>query len=202
MIGLDADGAAICGPCVGSPLDFACHHCGRTGDNHGASSCRRCVLDARLTALLGGADGAIAEQRHPLQRHLASSSTPASLIAWIEQSATARTLREFVLQDTPVTHAHVDALPSTISAHYLRDLLVRAEVLPARDDEYVHWIAPWLQTMLAGVPVHHVPVLTQFARWHLLPKARRPPGLFHERCFRPDTPGRRSGEMGTVSDSQ
>jgi hypothetical protein len=30
--------------------------------------------------------------------------------------------------------------------------------------------------------------------------SRRDAGLFHDRCFRPDTPGRRSGGMGTVSD--
>jgi len=50
LIGLSPDGMPVCGPCAGSPRDFACRTCGRTGDNHSANACIRCALSARIAA--------------------------------------------------------------------------------------------------------------------------------------------------------
>jgi hypothetical protein len=173
LIGRDANGALRCGPCVGSPLDFACRCCGRTGDNHGATSCRRCALAARTTVLLTSPDGTVAEQWQLLQEHLATTTTPATVLNWIATAPAARILRELVLRGTPVTHTMLDALSPSSSVHYLRDLLVRSSTLPNRDGEYLHRIEPWLRELLADAPPHHTLLLAPFARWYLLPKARR-----------------------------
>ncbi|WP_410677327.1 hypothetical protein [Amycolatopsis sp. cmx-4-68] len=126
-----------------------------------------------MTRLLTGPDGTIAAHWHPLQEHLKASTKPAAVLKWLRGAPAARLLRELVSRGQPVTHTLLDSVPPTSAVHYLRDLLVNAGVLSARDGEYLHRIAPWLQALLADAPPHHAPTLASFTRWYLRPKARR-----------------------------
>ena len=95
------------------------------------------------------------------------------MLRWVALAPTARLLRQLVEDGVPVTHQRLDALPPSPSVLRLRDLLVRCTVLPAREGEYLHRVDPWLRTLLADLPPHHAGVLAPFARWYLLPRARR-----------------------------
>jgi hypothetical protein len=53
----------------------------------------------------------------------------------------------------------------------VRDLLVQAGVLPARD-EYLERIESWLREILAVRPAHHAAVVRPYATWHVLRRAR------------------------------
>ncbi|WP_143267199.1 hypothetical protein [Amycolatopsis thailandensis] len=173
LIGSGADGARICGPCAGSPLTFACRTCGATGDNYSARSCRRCALTDRVTKLLMGPDGTISARWAALHAKLAASDTPSATIHWIQATKGSRLLRQLVIDDIPVTHEHLDTLAPSRTVNSVRDLLVRCAVLPERDAEYIDRIDPWLRNLMADAPPHHLHVLGPFARWYLLPKARR-----------------------------
>lgn len=173
LVGLGADGSAICGPCAGCSLDFACRSCGRTGDNYSVTSCTRCALHARLTKLFTGPDGIVTEQWLAIKATLSTADDPISVITWIKQAPAARMLGQLVHDNALVTHALLDTLPPSQAVHHLRDMLIRCGTLAARDDEYLHRIDPWLRTHLTDAPPHHVSVLAPFVRWYLLPKARR-----------------------------
>ncbi|MFD6073114.1 hypothetical protein, partial [Amycolatopsis lurida] len=173
LIGFDTNGARICGPCAGSPLTFACHTCGGTGDNHTARSCRQCALKEQVTRLLTGPDGTIAARWHVLEAKFAASDSPSAMIGWLTRTKASRLLRKLVVDDIPVTHGYLDTLPPSRTVNNLRDLLVQCAVLPERDAEYLARIDPWLRNLLAEEPPHHSRVLGPFARWYLLPKARR-----------------------------
>lgn len=54
----------------------------------------------------------------------------------------------------------------------MRDILVQAGVLPARD-EHLERIEPWLGEILAGRPAQHAALVRPYATWHVLRRARR-----------------------------
>lgn len=55
---------------------------------------------------------------------------------------------------------------------FLRQLLVQAGVLPARNDD-LERIPPWLDTLLIDQPDHHARLIRPFAHWFVLRRARR-----------------------------
>jgi hypothetical protein len=79
LIGRSENDEALCGPCAGSPLTYACQRCGRTGDNDTTSLCGTCALSERLTAVLAGHAGMIPDQLLPLHNSLVSSRTPSTV---------------------------------------------------------------------------------------------------------------------------
>lgn len=171
LIGHD-DRGPVCGPCAGSTLDPRCRTCGRPGRHHTGEKCARCVLTDRVDDLLAGPDGNPNIQLDPVRDLLLGVEHPDGQIAWLTRSNTARLLHKLAAENEPVTHDRLDALPQGRAEMFLRQLLVQAGVLPARNDD-LERIPPWLDTLLADQPDHHARLIRPFAHWFVLRRARR-----------------------------
>ena len=166
------DGNRICGPCAGVDLVYACQQCASTGDLVEAGRCARCVLTERLTDLLTGPRGTVSPRLEPVRIALITSDRPRSLLEWLRRSATAHLMADLARTDAPITHDALDALPPGPAVHNLRELLIVAGSLPARDEE-LDRIPAWLTQLLADAPQHHRNFVSPFVHWHLLRRARR-----------------------------
>ncbi|NMH95877.1 hypothetical protein [Pseudonocardia acidicola] len=171
LIGHD-DRGSICGPCAGSDLDPRCRTCYRPGRHHTGDKCARCVLTDRVDELLTSPDGTLNTQLAPVRELLLAAEHPNGQIAWLARSGSARLLRELASREEAVTHDYLDTLPQTRAEMFLRQLLVEAGVLPARNDD-LERIPPWLDTLLVDQPDHHVRLIQPFAHWFVLRRARR-----------------------------
>jgi hypothetical protein len=171
LIGRDDTGARICGPCSGVELTYTCRACGHDGEIHCDQRCFRCVLTERATDLLTGTGG-VADQLRPLLDAIRQVDNPATVVAWLARSPSAKLLRQLALAGEPITHDLLDQQPQTQPVHYLRELLVAAGVLPLRD-EHLERLGPWLDGILADRPAHQVRLVRPFAHWFVLRRARR-----------------------------
>jgi hypothetical protein len=173
LIGTDEQGKPICGPCAGAPgLDYTCRECGRGGEIHSGHRCFRCVLAERTRALLAGPGGEVSAQLHPLLTAFTTAGNPATVLGWLSKSRSARLLGRLAKAGEPITHGRLDELPQTHSLHYMRELLVSARVLPARN-EHLERLGPWLDQLLHDKPIHHARLVRPFAHWFVLRRARR-----------------------------
>lgn len=171
LIGHD-DRGAICGPCAGSLVDPRCHTCGQPGRHHTGEKCARCVLAARLDDLLAGPDGDLHPQLKSARQLLLATDRPAGLLDWLSRSTTAHFLHELARGGNLITHDQLDALPQGRHELFLRQLLVQAGVLRARDDD-LERIPRWLDTLLADQPEHRSRLIRPFTHWFVLRRARR-----------------------------
>ena len=171
LIGLDDSGRRICGPCAGTTLDYRCRHCGQPGVEVDGR-CSRCVTADLLTDALRGPESGIPGPLRPLVAALQAAPDPRSVAVWLKGSAAADLLRALALTGQPVTHAVLDALAPGRHVNYVREILVRTEILPPRNDELGR-LQPWLQRQLADQPDHHARVVRNYAEWFLLHRIRR-----------------------------
>jgi hypothetical protein len=177
LIGANDAGVSICGPCANGQAAYPCHHGGHADGPHTATRCHACALVDHLTCTLAGPDGHVSEQLKPLWENLFATSKPTAMITWLAQGPAPRQLRNIARCASPITHELLDTQPQGQALNYVRDLLSTNGVLPARDDEHMSRAESWLGTTLAAAPEHHRTVLNRFARWYLLPHARRPARL-------------------------
>jgi len=171
LIGRDASGAGICGPCAGHDVDFTCRQCGRSGHPYGHGRCAYCVLAGKVTELLAGPDGAVAPGLQPLADAFARVHMPFTAIKWIRQSPAATILAHLVTQQRPVTHDLLDELPPERSLYFLRQALVQTGVLPRRNED-LERVPAWLEYHLADKPAGHARLVRPFLHWSLLRRAR------------------------------
>jgi ribosomal protein L40E len=171
LIGRDAVGAGLCGPCAGADVDFTCRQCGRSGNPYGHGRCAYCVLADKVTGLLAGPDGTIAPELQPLAEAFTRVSLPFNAIHWIRRSTAAGILARLVARQQPITHDLLDEIPPGHSLHYLRHVLVETGILPQRDED-LERVPAWLEHHLAGQPAGHARLIRPFLRWFLLRRAR------------------------------
>jgi hypothetical protein len=171
LIGRDANGAGLCGPCAGADIDFACRQCGRSGYPYGHGRCAYCVLADKVTELLTGPDGTVARELQPLAEAFTQVHLPFNAIRWIQQSPAARILAQLVTQQRRITHDLLDEIPPGHSLHYLRQALVETGILPQRDED-LERVPAWLEHHLAGQPAEHARLIRPFLYWFLLRRAR------------------------------
>jgi hypothetical protein len=91
---------------------------------------------------------------------------------WLIKPRTQEALRLLATAEAPLTHATVDACPPGHARHYLRALLVEAQVLERRD-EPMERLETWIEEFAAGLPPRHAALLEPYARWAILRGARR-----------------------------
>ncbi len=141
-----------CGDCSGITWEVRCAACGVEDRLYAGGRCARCVLKARLDALLAGRAGQAATQMAAVRELLGAADRPRSILRWLQTSPGAAALAELADGRLELSHAALDALrPARWLAH-LRALLVVAGALPARD-ELTAGFAAWLDGLLATVPV-------------------------------------------------
>jgi hypothetical protein len=172
LIGRDPAGASTCGPCAGVDLTYTCRNCGQAGEIHCDQRCFRCVLTERVTDLLTGPDDQVDEQLQPLLAALRQVDNPATVVAWLTRSRSAKLLRQLAIAGEPITHDLLDRQPQTQPLHYIRDVLVTGGVLPARN-EHLARLDAWLEGILSSRPTHHARLVKPFAHWYVLGRARR-----------------------------
>ena len=177
--GLDSQGRPTCRRCSGIQLKVDCLKCGAEDALIRADTCVRCVLRDDLRALLAGADGRVNPVFDPFVELVAGMPKPASGVAWLRvnkinhKGLVHDLLRRLGTGQLALTHEEFDALPSNRSVHHLRGLLVRAGLLPARDELLARYSA-WLARKLAAIPDDNQRrIIDQFARWDHLRRLRR-----------------------------
>jgi hypothetical protein len=158
-----------CGTCSGVAWELRCRACGVEDRLYADGRCARCVLQARLDALLVGHAPQAAAQMAAVRELLGAARRPRSVIRWLQTSPGAAVLAELADGRLELSHAALDALPPARWVPHLRALLVVAGALPARD-ELTAGFAAWLDGLLATIPVAADRwALSLFARTRLLP---------------------------------
>jgi hypothetical protein len=77
----------LCSHCAGAPPDHVCGRCGAEDDLYERGLCGRCVLNDRLTALLGNPEQRIRRGLAALfDSFAATSSSPKDMIRWLANS--------------------------------------------------------------------------------------------------------------------
>jgi hypothetical protein len=131
-------------------------------------------MNQQLHATLADPVLGIPAQLQPVLAVLSEAGSPKSVTAWLTGMPGGRILAALAAtaHRREVTHALLDEQPQNPALHHVRDMLVQAGVLPARD-EYLERIEPWLGEILAGRPAQHAAVVRPYATWHVLRRARR-----------------------------
>lgn len=159
--GRNDDGDAVCFDCAGIDKNFCCNTCSREGALS-AGVCEHCQLRQQLSALTKDALvdlGALVDQ-------FCSVDRADSVLIWLRQPHAQDLIVSLANGQVELTHAGLDTLPHRHAADYLREVLVAAGLVPARDlalARYDRWIIERLG--------EHFPhpddrqIIEQFIRW-------------------------------------
>jgi hypothetical protein len=125
----------VCERCAGEPVRQVCRACGAEEQNYADGRCARCVLAERLRALAAAGDPRAVERLAPYLAALRDGTKPWSVLSWMTLSAGYRTLVELTRGELEPSHEGLDTVARGQSTAYLRAALVRAGVLPVRDEQ-------------------------------------------------------------------
>lgn len=165
-------GEVLCSMCAGLEPFSTCSACGAEDRLYARGHCARCHLTRRLDDLLANSRSDIACRLAPLRSMLLEGQDPASTIRWLAKPTISRLLGELTAGARPLTHAGLDAAGPSRVTDYLRQILVAARVLPARDEHLTrleHWLAEQLEAIGADEDRH---LIDRFATWHVLRRYR------------------------------
>ena len=173
LIGLDAHGERICGPCTGIDVDYRCAGCGESGYLIIDRLCERCLATRRARELLTGPDGAVADALAPFLQALIEADSPGAVLQWLAlNKPAAPLLARLAAHPDTLGHETLDGFPQTLALHRLRQSLVHTGVLPARAD-YLERLVPWLEDLLADQPTTRAHLVRTYAHWTVLRRARQ-----------------------------
>ena len=166
--GLNTANEPVCTRCSGIPAAFRCG-CGREVTAGESGRCWWCVLTELVADVLAGSDGEAPAHLRPLADGLVSMRRPQSGVVWLRRSAATREIvQDLAHGRIPCSHAALDAAGADRAVEYLRSLLVRYGVLPARDRRLADF-QRWAAAKLDGVgDAGHRQLLERFLRWRLL----------------------------------
>lgn len=197
-------GLSICVRCYRGPwarcsrcsrIDWCYHEEGET------LVCQRCLLRSAMADLVAGPTPATATGWEPLIEMLVGAPHPKTQLRWLRHSEAARIVRRFAESGIAPSHDVLDEAAGARGGaagaiEHLRSLLVTTGAIPARDNRIAR-LESGIKRKLAGAHREDRRVLEQYARWHVLARARRnaeTAGLSH---------GRRNSAMhqvGAVAD--
>lgn len=134
--------------------------------------CLSCLVRQRLTALLTGTDGAVAEHWAPLTLALFNTTNPASVLEWLRQRLSAKALRHLAGLAHPPTHADLDQYVLQTgrrqSAEHARALLVAVEILDSHDERRAR-LELRVKAMIDSTHPADQQLLQRYSRWQLMP---------------------------------
>lgn len=163
--------AAVCQACAGHAETYLCRRCGEPAEDFARGTCTRCALGERVIEVLGEkASGNLA----PIRDALCGAGNPKSVLTWLYRSNSARMLADLARHDGSLTHELIDAFPRGQARSQLRQALVHAGVLPARQ-ELIEDVEAWLGNQLVGVPPQ-----PEDQRWQKLQRFLHDPVLPHQ----------------------
>ncbi len=161
----------ICSHCAGATSDHVCGRCGAEDDLYERGLCGRCVLNQRLTALLGDPEQRTRRGLAALFDSLAAtSSSPKEMIRWLAKSPAAPVLGQIARGELACDHETLDLLPASPAVRHLAGLLVATGALPPRDPALAR-LENWVEEFL--VANDREPALRTFAHWIVLRRCRR-----------------------------
>lgn len=170
--GIAAGGGRLCVDCAGIPGNFFCIRCGHEGLRQRDHVRRRCILTEMLRDVLDDGSGQISSTLRPLFDRLRQVERPLGCQTWLRQEHVQRMLRSLPRGRTPLTHEGLSTLGAPRTVAYLRDLLMKYGLLPARD-RHLLMFESWLAGHLAAVDdAEQRKLLNQYATWDVLRKLR------------------------------
>ncbi|MDH3026374.1 hypothetical protein [Gordonia alkanivorans] len=173
LIGKNSAADPICGPCAGSKVGYECRVCGKGGPHHFAQTCHRCSIIRLTRELLTGPHGSsVPAGLEPLPDYLADRGQPQSTLRWLSKPTTSALLGSLALIDEPLSHSALDQCPPSWGRHHLREVLIDAELLPARD-EPIERLGTWITETAAALPAHQSALIGPYGHWAILRRARR-----------------------------
>ncbi|MDH3013941.1 hypothetical protein [Gordonia alkanivorans] len=108
----------------------------------------------------------------PLPDYLADRGQPQSTLRWLSKPTTSALLGSLALIDEPLSHSALDQCPPSWGRHHLREVLIDAELLPARD-EPIERLGTWITETAAALPAHQSALIGPYGHWAILRRARR-----------------------------
>jgi hypothetical protein len=165
----------VCASCAGVASVFTCRDCGREDHPYGLHRCARCFLRERLTDLLTDpATSQIHHQLRPIFDELVNSERPQTGLWWLRKKPGVgpQLLRQMACGELDISHDTFRTLPSDRSHDYLRSLLVAVGVLDPIEIS-IERMAPWIEDVVAELPVENAALIRRFAHWHVLRQMRK-----------------------------
>ncbi len=163
----------LCARCTRPDASFwrTCPTCGKTAQL-GPDPCTRCVVDRRLSELLGDEHGQLRPELEALRRSLAGTERPDTVLRWLDRPTGPAILHELAIGARPLSHAALDRLPDSKPLEHLRAMLVATDALPARDEQLAR-LERWITRTIGDRddPAQQQ-LLHRYAVWHLLRRLR------------------------------
>jgi hypothetical protein len=160
----------LCSHCAGAAPDHACERCGTEDNLYERGLCGHCVLNDRLTALLGDHEQRTRRGLAELFDSFAATGSPTDMIRWLSKSPAARILGQIARGELACDYETLDRLPASPAVRYLEGLLVATGALPPRDSTLAR-IERWIGDFL--LVNDREPALRTFAHWIVLRRYRR-----------------------------
>jgi hypothetical protein len=149
----------------------ACTRCDSIERLHHFGLCTTCAWPEVARGLLTGPDGTIHPAIEPVLAALTATDAAAGL-NWVARARTQQMLAKLAAGAGPVTHQLLDGLTPDGAVTHLREILVEAGVLPARD-ERLNRLEGAVERRIARVKeLAARKILRSFATWHHLRRLR------------------------------
>ena len=156
---------AICGPCAGSDRSYECRACHEPTRAVADGLCPRCYARNQFAELLSDAD----DSWDGLRSIPETTDSPLALVVWLRRSRGRQILCDLISAGERPSH---EDLPPGKAEHYLRSLLVEADVLDPRN-ESLERLPDWVEALVSDDPPHIQHTVLRFAQWHVIRRARR-----------------------------
>ncbi|WP_067903645.1 hypothetical protein [Nocardia vaccinii] len=149
-----------------------CIECGVVEHLYHHGKCQHCACPPLLRAVLVGPDGVVRPDLEPMIGILLASP-PRTVLSWINSPGSRAVMTALAAASGPVTHELLDTLTPEREVFRLRQILVAAEHLPARD-EYLRRLEQWLDTTLTTISDSvERNLVRRYVTWNHLRKLRQ-----------------------------
>ena len=161
----------LCAGCAPPPPWAGCPVCSDP-DHPSPGQCARCLVNARLTELMGPGDGSLPPGLQALRREIAGAEHIITATRWLSKPSVAPVLSGLADGTIPLTHQALDELPRRPALDHLRQTLVAVGALPFRDEEMIR-LEAYLHGLLdAQDDPERRRLLHRYLIWHLVRRMR------------------------------
>jgi len=161
----------LCADCAAPAAWLNCPTCSDPDHPH-PGQCSRCIINRRLTELMGPSTAALPPGLHALRRDIASTEHPITAIRWLTKPAIAPVLSGLATGRIALTHQALDDLPASQPLAHLRQTLVAVGALPARDEIMVRLEAFLTDLLASQHDSERRNLLHRYLIWHLVRRLR------------------------------
>ncbi|MCL2586384.1 MAG: hypothetical protein FWE35_28475 [Streptosporangiales bacterium] len=157
----------VCAGCTPPPPWAGCPVCSDP-DHPSPGQCGRCLVNARLTELMGPDDGSLPPGLQTLRRQIAGAEHTITANRWLSKPSVAPVLSGLADGTIPLTHQGLDELPRGQALDHLRQTLVAVGALPWRDEEMTRLEASLHGLLEAEADPERRRLLHRYLIWHLV----------------------------------